>query len=79
MHFRPCPAFSRWIRSILVYAWGMRGNKLTPTASYKVGQTIKLSLQPWEKVEGKYGRYQRFELNDEAALSLDAFWGEPVK
>ena len=65
--------------NILVYVWGMRTNKLTSMASYKVGQSIKLALKPWEKVEGKYGRYQRMELDSEEALSLDAFWGETTK
>jgi hypothetical protein len=65
--------------TILVYVWGMRNNKLAPAASYRAGQTIKLSLKPWDKVEGKYGRYQRMELDDEGALALDAFWGEVAK
>ena len=65
--------------AILVYVWGLRNNKLTPQASYKVGQKIKLSLQSWDKVEGKYGRYQRLELNDEATFNLDAFWGQAAK
>lgn len=65
--------------NLLVYVWGMRANKLTSMASYKVGQSIKLSLNAWEKVEGKYGRYQRMELDSEEALTLDAFWGEATK
>jgi hypothetical protein len=65
--------------NILVYVWGMRANKLTSMASCRVGRNIKLSLKPWEKVEGKYGRYQRMELDSEEALSLDAFWGEATK
>ncbi|HEY0073235.1 MAG TPA: hypothetical protein VGB77_03965 [Abditibacteriaceae bacterium] len=65
--------------SILVYVWGMRANKLTSMASYRVGQSIKISLKPWAKMEGKYGRYQRMELDSEEALSLDSFWGEVTK
>ncbi len=65
--------------AILVYVWGLRSNKLTPAASYKVGQTIKFALQPWDKVEGKYGRYQRSELSDDATFHMDAFWGEVTK
>lgn len=65
--------------AIVVYVWGLRNNKLTPVASYHVGQTLKFSLQPWDKVEGKYGRYQRIELNDDATFNLDAFWGEAAK
>lgn len=65
--------------AILVYVWGLHNNKLTPVASYKVGQTLKFSLQPWDEVEGKYGRYQRIELSDDATFNLDAFWGEATK
>ena len=65
--------------SVLVYVWGMRSNKLTPAAAYKAGQSVKFTVQPWEKVEGKYGRYQRMELDDDAVLELDAFWGEVAK
>jgi hypothetical protein len=65
--------------NILAYVWGMRAHKLTPMAAYKVGQTIKLSLKPWEKVEGQYGRYQRMELDSTEALDLEVFWGEATK
>lgn len=63
--------------NILIYTWGMRANKLTPAASFKPGQTIKLRLQLWDKVEGKYGRYQRVELDDDNVLTLNTYWGEP--
>ena len=66
-------------RSILVYMWGLRNNKLTPAASYRAGQSLTLSLQPWDKVERKYGRYQRVELDDDDALALDVYWGEGKK
>ena len=65
--------------SILVYVWTMRANKLTPQAALKSGQTVKFAVQPWDKVEGKYGRYQRRELDGDAVLDLDAFFGEQVK
>jgi hypothetical protein len=61
---------------ILVFAWGMRNNKWTRAASYRVGQTITLSLQPWEKVERKYGGYNRIDLEGDAVFSLDPYWGE---
>jgi hypothetical protein len=73
------PSRGKMPGSVLVYVWGMRANKLTPAASYKSGQSVKLAVQPWDKVEGKYGRYQRRELDDEATFTLDTFWGEPVK
>ena len=65
--------------SILLYVWTMRSNKLTPQATLKAGQTVKFAVQPWDKVEGKYGRYQRRELDSDEALTLDAYFGEPTK
>lgn len=65
--------------SILLYVWTMRANKLTPQAALKAGQTVKFSVQPWDKVEGKYGRYQRRELDGNETLSLDAYFAEPAK
>lgn len=65
--------------SILLYVWTMRSNKLTPQATLKAGQTVKFAVQPWDKVEGKYGRYQRRELDGDEVLTLDAYFGEPAK
>ncbi len=65
--------------SILLYVWTMRANKLTPQATLKAGQTVKFSVQPWDKVEGKYGRYQRRELDGDEVMTLDAYFGEPAK
>jgi hypothetical protein len=65
--------------SILLYVWTMRANKLTPQASLRAGQTVKFAVQPWDKVEDKYGRYQRRELDSDDVLALDAFFGEPSK
>lgn len=69
--------FSR--KQIVVFMWGMRGNKLMPAAWWKPGRVVTLALQPWEKVEGKYGGYNRRELESDEAMSLDAYWGEVKK
>ncbi len=63
-------------KSVLVFVWGMRNNKLMPAASFKANRTIKVSLVPWEKVEGKLGGYNRRELDSDEAMSLDTYWGE---
>lgn len=63
-------------REIVVFVWGMRGNRWTPAATYRAGQVVTLRLTPWEKAERRYGRYNRFELQDEASYDLDNFWGE---
>jgi alginate O-acetyltransferase complex protein AlgJ len=61
---------------ILVFMWGMRNNTWTRAASYRVGQTIKLSLQPWEKVENKFGGYNRIDLEGDDIFRLDPYWAE---
>ncbi|HEX8236984.1 MAG TPA: hypothetical protein VF600_13585 [Abditibacteriaceae bacterium] len=66
-------------KQTVVFVWGMRDNKLTPAASFKPGHVIKVALQPWEKVEGKYGGYNRREIDSEEAMSLDPYWGEIQK
>jgi len=60
---------------IVVYVWGMRDNKLLDGA-YNVGQVLRFKLVPWASVDSKYGGYNRQELDSDAALSWDAFWGE---
>jgi hypothetical protein len=66
-------------KQTVVFVWGMRDNKLTPAASFKPGRVIKVAVQPWEKVEGKYGGYNRREIESEEAMSLDPLWGEVQK
>lgn len=66
-------------KQTVVFVWGMRDNKLTPAASFKPGRVVKVAIQSWEKVEGKYGGYNRRELDSEAAMSLDPYWGEIQK
>lgn len=63
-------------REIVVFVWGMRNNRWTPAATYRRGQKISLRLTRWEKAERKYGRYNRFELQDEASIDLETYWGE---
>ncbi len=63
-------------QEIVVFAWGMRNNQWTPAASYRAGQVVRLQLAPWEKMERKYGNYNRFELEGKAVWDLDTYWGE---
>ncbi len=64
---------------ILVYAWVMRDNVLTPTARFRPGRRLTLSLAPWEAVRVKHGGYNRLELDDPMLLLLDPYWAETVK
>ena len=63
-------------QEVLVFAWGMRANKWTSAAAYKVGQTVTLALQPWDDVVEQYGGYNRIELDDDHLFDLEAYWGE---
>ena len=60
----------------LVFVWGMKDNKTMPAASYAAGQTITLRLTPWDQVEGKYGGYNRVELEGADLDALDLYWGD---
>jgi hypothetical protein len=66
-------------KQIVVFLWGMSANKWTPAATYRTGQTVKLRLTPWEKVERKYGSYNRFEIDNKEVWDLDTYWAEIVK
>ena len=60
----------------VVFLWGMRENRWTAAATFKVGQEIELRLRPWTAVETEYGSYNRKELETEDAWLLDVYWGE---
>ena len=63
-------------KEILVFGWGMRDNKWTAAADYRVGQTIELSLRPWDEVADQYGSYNRIELEGEDIFLLEPYWAE---
>ena len=60
----------------VVFLWGMRENRWTDAATFKVGQKVELHLRPWTTVETEYGSYNRKELEDEDAWLLDVYWGK---
>ncbi len=61
---------------LVVFVWGMRKNKWTDAATYKIGQNVKLKLRPWDVVQADYESYNRIELENEDAWLLDVYWGE---
>lgn len=65
---------------VVVYMLGMRNNRWTAAAQYKPGDTVRLKVQPWEMVSGKYGSLTRIELDDPEfqLIDLPLFWGEPT-
>lgn len=62
----------------LVYAWGMRDNRLTGLAHLRPGDTVRLVLENWEAVEGEYGSYRRTALDDELLELELPNWGRPI-
>ena len=60
----------------LVYGWGMRDNVLTPLAGLRPGDRVRLTLRPWEEVEGDYGSYRRTPLDDDLLELEIPNWGE---
>jgi hypothetical protein len=63
-------------RQALVYGWGMRDNKLTGLAALRPGDSVALTLQSWEAVEGEFGSYRRAPLDDQAIELEVPNWGE---
>ncbi len=62
----------------VVFVWGMRDKKWTPSARLKLGRRITLSVRPWRDVVGKYGTVRRGEIQD-VDLDVNSFWGEGIK
>ncbi len=60
----------------VVFMWGMRRNKWTEAATFKIGQQVKLKLHTWDSVQADYGSYNRIELENEDTWLLDVYWGE---
>ncbi len=65
-------------REIVVYAWGLRDNRLMPAAKFAPHQQVTLRLVPWNAVRQKYERFNRIELEDpEFRLAeLPIYWAE---
>ena len=60
----------------VVFMWGMRKNRWTDAAIFKIGQNVKLRLRHWDSVQVGYEGYNRKELENEDAWLLDVYWGE---
>lgn len=59
----------------VVYGWGMRDNQLTRLAALRPGDSVTLTLTPWEEVEGEFGSYRRTPLDDQTMELESANWG----
>ena len=65
-------------KQALVYAVSMRDNVWTNAAKLRVGDKIKIKLEPWEKREAEFGSWNRSEFDDEALLLAEPLFGEIV-
>ena len=63
-------------KELVVFVWGMRENRWTEAATFKIGQRVALRLRPWNSVQADYESYNRKELENEEAWLLDVYWGE---
>lgn len=62
----------------LVYAVSMQDNVWTAAARLRVGDKIKIRLEPWEKYEAEYGSWNRSEFDDEELLMLEPLFGDNI-
>ena len=56
----------------------MRDNVWTDAAKLRVGDRIRIKLEPWEKREPEFGTWNRSEFDEEELLLLEPFFGEVV-
>lgn len=63
----------------LVYLESMRDNILTPAASFRPGDRVKLRLRAWGDVSDQYEKINRSEIDDPAIQLEEPCWGEPVR
>ncbi len=60
----------------LVYAWSMKEQRLTETASLRVGDRVAFEVCAWDSVAEKFERFQRGELSDASLAVEPSVWGE---
>jgi hypothetical protein len=61
---------------VLVYLRSMEGHKWTPAARVRTGDRVRLRLQAWETVSGRYEKVNRSELTDGGLVAEEPVWGE---
>ena len=64
---------------MLIYAVSMRDNVWSNAARLRVGDSVKLQLQPWSEAEKLYGGWNRSEFEDEELLLAEPAFGELSK
>ncbi len=61
--------------TVLVYTPSMIDNVWTSAAKLRPGDTVKITLDAWEKYEGEYGSWNRSEFDSEELLTATPCWG----
>ena len=59
---------------IVVFAFGLKENELTEASHWKKGDRLEKHVIAWERVEHKFGRLQRVELENPDTILMDLFW-----
>ena len=59
----------------LVYAVSMRDNVWTDAARLRIGDTVKIRLEPWGAKENEYGSWNRSEFDSEDLLLAEPVFG----
>jgi hypothetical protein len=67
-------------REVLVYAFGLRDDRLAEAGRIAPGTRVAFRLVPFddEAVQARLGSLNRVELDDLELLALPAFFGEPL-
>lgn len=60
----------------VIYARSMTANAWQPPARWRVGDTVEVTLRPWEEVEASYDRLNRSELPDPELQFELPVWAE---
>ncbi len=60
----------------LVYTVSMRNNVWTAAPKLRVGDSVKILLEPWSSREAEYGTWNRSEFEDETLILQEPVFGE---
>lgn len=63
-------------REAVCLAWSMRDNTLTAAARCRPGDRVKVRVQSWREVGGRYEAINRSELDDDALMLAEPIWAE---
>jgi hypothetical protein len=59
--------------TVEVYRWGMRDNRWTEAARQRIGDSIRITMQPWDAVVKEFESYNRMEL-ESAQYDTTSWW-----